>query len=246
MRASRWMWMLSPTIWPPGLQGQSIAHMNGSKTKASVTDLSTQRLGSAELSESSVGASASTEMERQVIVEMSLARTQPKRYAAFLRQLRGYYEGNLFKEPGRIALITNEGVRALDQAIRFLESTPPAGPLEWNKVLFLAARDLARDQSRSAATGHSGSDGSTMAQRIERYGKWMGTAAENIEYGDADARRIIINIIVDDGVANRGHRRNIFNRDLNLAGAAIAAHRTYRHVCVIDFAAAISPGREKR
>ncbi len=246
MRVSRWIWMLALTMGPPGLHGQTIAALNGSKTQASVADLSMQSLGAAEFSESAGAASASSEMERQVIVEMSLARTQPRRYAAFLRQLRSYYEGYLFKEPGRITVLTHEGVRALDQAVRFLESTPPAGPLEWNEVLFLAAMDLARDQSRTAATGHSGSDGSTMVQRIERYGKWTGTAAENIEYGDAEARRITINLIVDDGVADRGHRRNIFNREIKLAGSAIAPHRTYRHVCVIDFAAAISPEREER
>ena len=128
----------------------------------------------------------------------------------------------------------------MDQAIAFLESAPPVEPLEWNETLFLAARDHARDQSRTAITGHAGSDGSTMAQRIERYGRWTGSAAENIEYSDSDARRIIINLIVDDGVAGRGHRRNIFNRDLKVAGSAIATHPIYRNVCVIDFAGAIS------
>ncbi len=185
-------------------------------------------------------------MERQVIAEMTLARTRPKDFADFLRQLRGCYEGNFFREPGRIAKRTQEGVRALDQAIAFLESAAPVGPLGWDEALFLAARDHAWDQSRTAEIGHVGSDGSTMSQRIERYGNWRGRIAENIDYGDSEARRIIINLIVDDGVASRGHRRNIFNPDLKVAGAAIAPHRTYCHMCVINFAAATLPKGAQR
>jgi uncharacterized protein YkwD len=185
-------------------------------------------------------------MERQVIAEMSLARTQPKRFAALLRQLRGHYEGNLIREPGRLDRRTQEGVRALDQAIAFLESAAPVGPLAWNEGLFLAARDHAWDQSRTAATGHAGSDGSSMSQRIERYRAWVGSIAENIDYGDSEARRIIINLIVDDGVPGRGHRHNIFDRDYRVAGAAISTHRIYRSMCVIDFAAAILPKGRRR
>lgn len=215
--------MLALAMGLPGLEGQSV--------KASLAPRT---------------ASASTEMERQVIAEMTLARTHPKHFAVFLHQLRGCYEGALFREPGRIPKRTIEGVHALDQAIAFLESATPVGPLAWDEALFLAARDHARDQSRTGETGHVGSDGSTMSQRIERHGSWTGRIAENIDYGDSEARRIIINLIVDDGVANRGHRRNIFNHDLKVAGAAIAPHRTYRHMCVIDFAAAILPEGGRR
>lgn len=246
MRASRWIGMLALTVSLPSLQGHGFNALNATASPAPVPDVVTQQQKPAKISKAPSAASASTEIEREVIAEMTLARTQPKRYATFLRQLRSHYEGNLFKESGRITIATKEGVRALDQAIAFLEFTPPVGPLEWNEVLFLAARDHARDQSRTTTTGHAGSDGSTMSQRIERYGNWSGSAAENIEYGDSDARRITINLIVDDGVASRGHRRNIFNLDLKTAGAAIAAHRTYRNVCVIDFAAAVSAKRDNQ
>lgn len=238
MWASQWRWMLVFAIWSSGQQGRSCGDVIAPEAPTSISNIAAGHQRPARMPQPPRTESASTEMERQVILEMTLARSQPKRYAGFLRQIRDYYEGNLFREPGRTAIITREGVRALDQAIAFLETTPPVGPLEWNEVLFLAARDHARDQNRTGGTGHVGSDGSTMTQRIERHGRWTGTAAENIEYGDSDARHIVINLIVDDGVAGRGHRRNIFNRDLKAAGSSIARHRTYRNVCVIDFAAA--------
>lgn len=184
------------------------------------------------------------EMAREVVSEMSLARTQPKAYAGFLRRLRERYDGDLIREPGRRPTRTFEGLAALEEAIAFLEAAAPVGPLAWDAALAKAAGDHARDQGRTGEMGHKGSDGSTMAQRIERHGIWLGRIAENIDYGDSEARRIVINLIVDDGVASRGHRRNIFNRDLRVAGAAIGTHPVYRHLCVIDYAGGMTQDTE--
>jgi uncharacterized protein YkwD len=184
---------------------------------------------------------AATALERQVVAEMSLARTQPRLYATYLHRLRGHYDRDLYREPGRPALRTFEGVRALEEAIAFLEAATPAGPLAWNEALFRAARDHAADQGRSGATGHAGADGSTLRGRVERHGTWLGPIAENIQYGVGEARPIVIALLVDDGVASRGHRRNIFDPKLKVAGAALALHPAHRHVCVIDFAGGMEP-----
>jgi len=41
-------------------------------------------------------------------------------------------------------------------------------------------------------TGHNGSNGSTMSSRIEKYGQWMGTIAENISFGEDNGKEIIM------------------------------------------------------
>ena len=43
-------------------------------------------------------------------------------------------------------------------------------------------------------------------------------------------------LLIDDGVATRGHRLNCMNPNFNEVGAALAPHGSYQWVCVIDFA----------
>jgi len=75
-----------------------------------------------------------------VVQEMSDMRVRPKAYAKHLREMRDFFEGTLWKRPGRVPLRTDEGVAALDEAISFLETVRPVGPLRFNEGLARAAR----------------------------------------------------------------------------------------------------------
>lgn len=57
--------------------------------------------------------------------------------------------------------------------------------MKWDDSLAVAARDHANDIGPKGIVGHSGSDGSTMTDRIERYGEWMGHVGENISFGQS-------------------------------------------------------------
>ncbi|HJV39351.1 MAG TPA: CAP domain-containing protein [Geothrix sp.] len=177
-----------------------------------------------------------TAFERAVVQEMSDARVRPKTYAKYLRELRPYFEGTLWSRPGRVPLRTEEGVAALDEAIAFLESARPVGPLRFNEGLARAARLHARDIGPKGSIEHTGSDGSRLTDRLNRLGRWQGLIAENISAGEDEARQVVIQLLIDDGVASRGHRKNLFNPDLHQAGAGSAPHREYRTVTVIDYA----------
>jgi uncharacterized protein YkwD len=177
-----------------------------------------------------------TAFERAVVQEMSDARVGPRAYAKHLRELRGGFEGTLWKRPGRTPLRTEEGVAAYDEAIAFLESASPVGPLRFNEGLALAARRHARDLGPRGGLEHVGSDGSRLSDRLNRLGTWHGLIAENIGTLEEDPRQVVIQLLVDDGVQSRGHRHNLFNPELHQAGAGTAAHRDYRVVTVIDYA----------
>ena len=47
-------------------------------------------------------------------------------------------------------------------------------------------------QGGSGATGHRGGDFSSPWDRMKRFGKWLGTAGENISYGIAGPRQIVV------------------------------------------------------
>ncbi len=177
-----------------------------------------------------------TAFERAVVQEMSDARLQPRAYAKHLRELRDCFEGTLWNRPGRTPLRTEEGVAALDEAIAFLERQKPVGPLRFNEGLARAARLHARDIGPRGALEHVGADGSKLSDRLNRLGTWHGLIAENIGTLEVDARQVVLQLLIDDGVPSRGHRRNLFNPDLHQAGAGSAPHRDYRVVTVIDYA----------
>lgn len=183
-----------------------------------------------------------TAFERAVVQEMSDARVQPKAYARHLRELRPHFEGTLWNRPGRAPLRTEEGVKALDEAIAFLEAQRPAGPLRFNEGLALAARRHARDIGPRGGLEHVGSDGARLSERLNRLGTWHGLIAENISTLEEEPRQVVIQLLVDDGVPGRGHRLNIFNPDLHQAGAGSAPHRDFRVVTVIDYADGFVPG----
>jgi uncharacterized protein YkwD len=134
------------------------------------------------------------------------------------------------------SIITDEGVDALDECINELEVHKPVGPLSPVEGLTLGARDHMEDQSQTGAIGHDGGDGSTMENRIDRYGKWKISCGENIFYGLGDARLIVILLLVDDGELDRDHRKNLLNASYKFVGVAVGPHKVYKQMCVMDFA----------
>jgi uncharacterized protein YkwD len=60
--------------------------------------------------------------------------------------------------------------------------------------------------------------------------------AENIAYGKLTAPMMVLGFIIDDGIPDRGHRKNIFNPELRYAGVARGDHKQFGIMCVIDFA----------
>ena len=194
------------------------------------------------LASSSTRAQSPSAHERAVLDETNLARTDPAAYALHLERMLPWFEGNVLMRPGsNIGLRTDEGSAAVREAVAFLRLQEPRMALSWSDGLWRAARDHALDQGPTGATGHTGGDGSTLDERTKRYGRWLETVGENIEYGSATAREVVIALIVDDGVASRGHRTNIFATTFRVMGAACGPHTRYRQLCVIDYAGGFEP-----
>lgn len=179
-----------------------------------------------------------------ILVEINRARTAPQLYAAQLQRFRAAFQGkHYYKSGSPIRYLTSEGVGAVDDAGAFLARQSPLPPLQWSEQLAAAARELAQEQARTGAFGH-GQGETAMTARIERHGEWHGGYAENVSYGDyrSDAAgQIVLEMIVDDGVPDRGHRLNLFAAEYHFAGIACAPHPLRKTVCVVDFAGAAPP-----
>ena len=152
-----------------------------------------------------------SKFEQGVLEEVNLARTNPQTYAKLVEDYKAAFVGNLFRRKGKVDISTNEGTAAVDEAIDFLKDQKPLDALRPSKGMSKAARDHVKDTGPKGLVGHDGSDGSTPEVRLNRHGKWLKACAENVGYGMDTPRLVVIQLIVDDGVAGRGHRKNLFN-----------------------------------
>ncbi|WP_296663865.1 MULTISPECIES: CAP domain-containing protein [unclassified Treponema] len=184
------------------------------------------------------------DFEKNVILEMNKARTNPKQYAdLYIVPRLENFDGYNYVEkkmsaagPYNRTTRTTEGPAAVKECINYMYNQSPRAPLLPSKALTCAARDHAETQVVTDQLGHKGVDGSTPFERIGKYGIFMATA-ENIFYCVDTARNTVVKFLIDDGVDSRGHRKNIMNRKYNLAGVGYAeCKENRRDECVIDFA----------
>lgn len=196
-------------------------------------------------------AAAQDALARQVVAQINWARQDPKAVAAELKAwLPRFEEDRYLVFPGEPRLRTQEGPKAVEEAIAFLEKQKPIAPVAWSDRLHKAAEDLVRDQAHLGGLGHQASDGSLPWERIARYGKVSGSVGEVVTYGTfgepGDPRRAVLALIVDDGVADRGHRRILYDPDFTLAGAAWGRHPIYTRMAAVDFASGFLRDPEPR
>lgn len=177
------------------------------------------------------------DIERQVLLELNKVRNNPRRFAEeYMEELRASFEGKVYTYPGRTPVNTKEGVSPLNECIQILKETDPIPILYPAEGLAQAAFLLADDQQKHGGIGHISKNGSAPQNRIKRYGNWDICSGEDITYGSFEAREIVIALLIDDGVPDRGHRKNVLSSCFHFAGIAYGGHPTYQSMCVIDYA----------
>jgi uncharacterized protein YkwD len=168
-------------------------------------------------------------LERGILDEINLLRASPLDYAGLVKKWR---------IPDETSFSNEDAVHALDEAVSELQSIRlDRGELVLSAGLSRAAAEHVRDTGRRGLTGHTSSDGSSFRARIEHYGAWSGSIAENITYGLRNPREVVIAQLVDYGVKGRGHRENLLNPIWHYVGIACGSHTIYGTMCVMDFAA---------
>ena len=181
-------------------------------------------------------ATAETPFERQVLAELNALRANPAKYADDLERYRAFYHDKIIVVPGApVRIATEEGVAPVNEAIAYLREQRPHGDFVPAKQLAAAASDHCAEQGVDGAVGHVGGDGSTPSERVTRRGGGI-YVSEVIAYGGATPTDMVRQLLIDDGVPDRGHRTLLLVENLRYAGVSCGPHPVYRIMCVVDFA----------
>ena len=113
---------------------------------------------------------------------------------------------------------TYEGREAWKDAIVFLsEQANPQPELKRSEALNKACRDHVVDIGPNGAFDHSGSDGSSPADRAQRYISGGSSKVENLAFIDersglsAEPESVISQMIINDGELDRDTRKNVLS-----------------------------------
>jgi len=94
---------------------------------------------------------------------------------------------------------------------------PPAGPLRLDPRLSAAAQAHSEDMRRTGTLTHVGSDGSTVAERVERYGYDWSRLAENVAWGYED-----VGDVLAGWLESPSHCRNVMDARYSELGVGLA------------------------
>jgi uncharacterized protein YkwD len=179
------------------------------------------------------------EVAKALVEAHNQVRTNPHSYVEKLENSMRYFRGEILSKPGEDPVKTFEGKSAYEEAILFLKRQKPISALTEDPRLSSACQDHINDIGPKGGATHESSDGRNVSDRIERYCEWDGACCENIDFGTKIAEDIIINFIVDDGIADRLQRKNLFNPELKFVGAAVGAHKDFGVITVINYVSGV-------
>lgn len=173
-------------------------------------------------------------------------RQNPKLLAKHLEKIRTYLDRdtNVLSEPNKIQIQMVEGDIVFKEAISYLKTLTPVNPLEWDDNLAASANEHVNDIGPKGLLLYQSSDGTEPEDRIAKYGSYVDSLGENIDFGPNDALGVIVSLTLDDGEEQRPHRDNLFKSDYKKIGIACGIHKTEFHMCVMDFATDFIPNNK--
>lgn len=155
--------------------------------------------------------------EKEVIYFTNLARADGKLFADSYLEL--YLKTNELK-PDSFTLTLFEEL----QTIRDLPMLYP------DKDLYDIARSHAIESGKSGKQGHQGFE-----KRFKSVNKIFNAYGENCYYGRDNSLLIVIGLLIDYGISDLGHRRNMLDPGFNSVGVSIMPHKKFGYNCVMDF-----------
>ena len=189
------------------------------------------------------------EKARTIFELINKYRANPRELARHLERLKKYLDTstNILSEPDKIQIQMVEGEEVFNEAINFLKNLRPLEPLQWEDALAASAQEHVDDIGPKGLLLYQSSDGTEPEDRITKYGRYVDSLGENIDFGPNDAIGVIVSLTFDDGEEERPHRDNLFKNEYKKIGIACGPHQTEFQMCVMDLAYDFIPkGQEQQ
>lgn len=173
------------------------------------------------------------EISYKIAKEINKLRANPKDYSHQLYNYRNYYENSILKLPDfDVGIKTEEGRKACDEAINFLENQKEIFPLNPIPSLFKISKDYLSEIQK---IDYSEIDNIDIEKIIKKYGDFYGDFSRIIEFGYQDPEIIVDNLIVNDGDPKRSKRNILMNQNLYNFGVAFGEHSFFQYCTVALF-----------
>jgi len=179
------------------------------------------------------------ELRKSILHEHNRLRCDPTCYIPLLEDQMKFFKNDTLYKPKETAIQTNEGKVAYLEAIQFLKTQKPIKELTYDQRLSNACQDHVNDIGPRGLISHESSDGRTLIDRFEKHLEWDGSCCENIDVGNKLATNIIISLLVDDGILDRPHQKNMFNPEMTFIGISCGEHKNFDIITVIDYVSSI-------
>ena len=178
------------------------------------------------------------EKSRNIFNLINKFRSNPRELARHLEKLKKYLDKNtnILSEPDKIQIQMVEGENVFNEAIQYLKTLSPLPPFEWDDCLAQSAQEHVDDIGPKGLLLYQSSDGTEPEDRISKYGNYVESLGENIDFGPNDEIGVIVSLTLDDGEEERPHRDNLFKNDYKKIGIACGPHQSEFQMCVMDMA----------
>lgn len=164
-----------------------------------------------------------TTEEKDIFLYSNLARMYPKKFY-------GLYRAFAIAKGKESELTRDRYYTSLTKELKSRSSEEPVYP---DMEMFELAKCWALESGEKGLLGH------------DRQDCPGGFAGENCAYGYATGLEIVMQLLIDEGIPDYGHRVNLFHSEWRGLGAAIRTHRDYRFCAVQNFARTNDTLREK-
>ena len=155
--------------------------------------------------------------ERELLDLVNYCRTSPEEFA--IRIAIPYIESHNLKQ-----------LSESKSLIRALKKQKPLNPLTHTDDLYTMATEYATEMGKKGFSGHR-----NYSSRFKQNSVKYTYTGENCSYGYDTPVDILMQLLIDQGVPDYGHRKNLLSHQFNYIGIAIQPHKKTTWTCVMNF-----------